>query len=263
MADLFGKSFSVFGRHFVVFTTLAAVVLSPFYLMLFAAVLLRPDRNLGYAVVNLSVMLMLIICPTIAIGAMTYGVIQDLSGRPVRILEMVRVLVRRFPPMICLAIVLLPLVPVSLLLTLIAWGAIAVFFQSVAAEPRYLLGLSVLLLILSYCTYFAAAPVCIAEQAGIGVSLSCSRFLTRGHRWQIFRAVTLIFVCDLIVGFMARMIATRIGADAGLVGADTERLIAFCLVQAVFLAFIAVVAAVLDRQLRVAKGGSDIASVFD
>jgi len=123
--------------------------------------------------------------------------------------------------------------------------------------------LSVLLLILSYCTYFAAAPVCIAEQADIGVSLSRSRFLTRGHRWQIFRAFTLIFVCNLIVSLMARMIATRIGADAGLVGADTERLIASYLVQAVFLAFIAVVAAVLYRQLRVAKGGSDIASVFD
>jgi len=60
-ADLFGKSFGVFGRHFVVFTTLAAVVLSPFYLVLLAAVLLRPDRNLGYVVVNLTVMLMLVI----------------------------------------------------------------------------------------------------------------------------------------------------------------------------------------------------------
>jgi len=263
VADLFGKSFSLFGRHFVVFTTLAAVILSPFYLMLLAAVLFRPDGNLGYVVVNLTVMLMLIICPTIANGAMTYGVIQDLSGRPVRILEMLRVLVGRFLPMIGVAIVLLPLVPVSLLLTLIAWGAVAVFFQLVTAEPRYLLGLSVLLLILSYCTYFAAAPVCIAEQAGIGVSLSRSKFLTKGHRWQIFCAFTLIFVCDLIVNVIARMVATRIGAHAGLVGADTERLIASYLVQAVFLAFIAVVAAVLYRQLRIAKGGSDIASVFD
>ena len=46
---------------------------------------------------------------------------------------------------------------------------------------------------------------------------------------------------DLIVNVMARMVATRIGAHAGLVGADTERLIASYLVQAVFLAFIAVV----------------------
>jgi hypothetical protein len=59
------------------------------------------------------------------------------------------------------------------------------------------------------------------------------------------------------------MVASRIGADAGLIGADTERLIAVYIVQAVFLAFIAVVAAVFYHQLRVAKDGADIASVFD
>ena len=42
-----------------------------------------------------------------------------MAGR-CKIREMLRVLVRRFPPMIGVAIVLLPLVPVSLLLTLVA-----------------------------------------------------------------------------------------------------------------------------------------------
>jgi hypothetical protein len=46
---------------------------------------------------------------------------------------------------------------------------------------------------------------------------------------------------DVIVSVVARMLASRVGADAGLIGADTDRLIASFIVQAVFLAFIAVV----------------------
>jgi len=73
----------------------------------------------GYVVVNLTIMLMLVICPPIANGAMTYGVGQDLRGLPVRMLETLKILLRRFPPMIGVAICLLPLVPVSFLLALI------------------------------------------------------------------------------------------------------------------------------------------------
>jgi len=94
-------------------------------------------------------------------------------------------------------------------------------------------------------------------------SQSRRKFLTQGHRWQIFGALILIFMVDVIVSVVARMLASRVGADAGLIGADTDRLIASFIVQAVFLAFIAVVAAVFHRQARVAKDGADIASAFD
>jgi len=44
------------------------------------------------------------------------------------------------------------------------------------------------------CMYYVAAPVCIAEQAGVGAGLSRSSVLTKGHRLQIFGAITLIMV---------------------------------------------------------------------
>jgi hypothetical protein len=263
LRDVFGMSFGIFGRHFGVCIALAAIVLCPFYLALLAAVVLRPDGNLRSLLPWITVMPMVVICPTIATGAMTYCVIQDLRGRPVRMLETLKVLVRRLLPMMGVAISLLPLVPVSLLLAFIVTRTIAVFFPLVGADPRYSVGSLVLFLILGFCICFAAAPVCIAEQAGIGVSLSRSRFLTKGHRWQIFGAFTVIFVIDVIVSVMARLVASRIGADADLVGADTGRLIASYIVQAVFLGFVAVVAAVFYHQLRIVKDGGLIASVFD
>src|SRR5262249_52345222 len=104
LRDIFGKSFGIFARHFVVFFTIAAIVLGPFYLVLLVAVVLRPGGNVEYVVANLMVMLMVVICPTIASGAMTYGVAQDLCGRPVRTLETLNALVRRFLPMMGIAV---------------------------------------------------------------------------------------------------------------------------------------------------------------
>jgi len=266
LREIFGKSFGIFARHFVVFFTIAAIVLGPFYLVLLVAVVLRPGGNVEYVVANLMVMLMVVICPTIASGAMTYGVAQDLCGRPVRTLETLNALVRRFLPMMGIAVSLLPLVPAGILLAAIVMATIAIFLPMVtatSADPRYLLGLFLLFLTLGYCICFAAAPVCMAEQSGVGASLSRSRFLTKGYRWQIFGAFTLIVVVDVIVSVVARMAASRIGTDAGLIVADTERLIASYIVQTVFLAFAAVVAAVLYHQLRAGKTGANIAGVFD
>ena len=251
--DVFDKSFSVFGRHFVVFTTLAAIVLSPFYLTLFAGALLMPDGDPGYLVLAaLTVMPMLVIGPTIASGVMTYGVVQDFSGRPVQILETLNVLVRNLRPMIGISVALLLLVPAGLLLTLIAS-----VFESIVIEPPYQAVSFALLLILGYSIYFAAAPACIAERAGIGVSLSRSRFLTKGHRLQISGAFILVFGFNAVVSVMAAIVASRVGAG------NTERLIASYMVQVVFLAFTAVLAAVSYYQLRLANDGSDVASVFD
>jgi hypothetical protein len=103
-----------------------------------------------------------------------------------------------------------------------------------------------------------AAPVCIAEREGVGASLSRSRFLTKGHRWQIFGAMVLIAVLGLIlIGVL-----TTAAFMTGPIGLT----VVFDGVQAVFGAFYAVMAAVFYYQLRVAKEGVDlakIASVFD
>jgi hypothetical protein len=108
------------------------------------------------------------------------------------------------------------------------------------------------------CAFFVGAPVCVAEKAGVGASLSRSRFLTRGYRGQIFGAYFLI----AILGGFNSEIAARATSAVGEIGAT----IAGYGVQAIFGAFLAVLAAVLYYQLRVAKEGIElakIASVFE
>jgi hypothetical protein len=117
------------------------------------------------------------ICWAIANGAMTYGVVQDLRGRTMSIVQAGAIAVRRF----------LPLIGVAIVAGLLFW-----------------LGFALLIVpgLIVYCLYFVAAPACIAEQAGVGASLSRSRFLTKGHRLQIFGAAALIWIVWLIVNLV-------------------------------------------------------------
>ena len=176
---------------------------------------------------------MAIVCGTIANGAMTYGVVQDLRGAPVSIGEAVIFAARRFLPLIGVAIAAGVLTSLAFILLIV---------------PGFMV----------ICAFFVAAPVCVAEKAGVRASLSRSRFLTRGYRWQIFGAYFLI----AILGGFNSEIAARATSAVGEIGAT----IVGYGVQAIFGAFLAVLAAVLYYQLRVAKEGVDlakIASVFE
>src|SRR5262249_15269663 len=115
-----------------------------------------------------------IVCNTIATGAITYGVVQDLRDGSVSIGEAIAVAARRFLPMFGVALAVGILVFLGVILLLV---------------PGIIVG----------CMYFVAAPVCIVERAGVGASLSRSRFLTKGHRWQIFGVYALVLILAFIV----------------------------------------------------------------
>jgi hypothetical protein len=254
LGDVFAKSFSVFGGHPAAFIAIAAIILTPFYLMLLPAVVAPgPDPLAGV----LLLLVMPFICPTIVNGAMTYGVVQDLRGRPARMLETSGVLVRCLLPTIVIAVCIPLLVFVAYALAGIIVGAIGTSSPVVGRSLAVLVTISLLPSIpIVYCMYAVAAPVCVAERAGILTSLSRSRFLTKGHRWQIFGAFMLIFMADLIVSLIGAIFANQIGAGA-------QGLIMSYVVQAVFAAFNAVVTAVFYYQLRIARHGVDIANIAD
>jgi hypothetical protein len=232
LGDVFSKSFGVFGRHFLAFFVLTLIAYVPSYVFGWPTALSPALAfNVTLDAWGLLVVPVSIVCGTIANGAMTYGVVQDLRGGAVSIGEAVATAARRFLPMIGVAL------SISVLATL---GFVLL------SVPGFMI----------MCAFFVAAPVCIAEKSGIRASLSRSRFLTRGHRWQIFGTYILISIIEAIVG----EIVARITGD------PTGPAIVSCGVQAVFGAFMAVIAAVFYCQLRVAKEGVDlakIASVFD
>jgi len=248
LGDVFSKAFRVFGRHIVAFFLLAVLANLPAYLVRLAIVqlaaprLVAPFSAMGLLATYSSAPVTMI-CWAIANGAMTYGVVQVLRGRTMSMTQAGAIAVRRF----------LPLIGIAILVALLFW-----------------LGLALLIVpgLIVYCLYYVAAPICVAEQAGVGTSLSRSRYLTKGHRLQIFGAVALIFVLWLIVN-LAITSATAIAVSAlGTPAATVLRAVQIVsfVAQAFFGAFNAVLVGVFYYQLRVAKDGVDIdkiASVFD
>jgi hypothetical protein len=231
LGDVFGKSFAVYGRHFVAFVVLTVFANIPSYM--FGWGFAAPDSSFSLEGWSLLAVPVVIVCGTIANGAMTYGVVQDLRGAPVSIGEAVTIAARRFLPMIGVAIASVVLTSLGFILFIV---------------PGFMV----------MCMYFVVAPVCVAEKAGVRASLSRSRFLTKGHRWQIFGAYILI----AILGAISSRIAAGATSAVGGIGA----MIVGYGVQAIFGTFNAVLAAVLYYQLRVAKEGIDlakIASVFE
>jgi hypothetical protein len=182
---------------------------------------------------------------------MTYGVVQDLRGAPVSIGEAVTIAARRF----------LPLIGVGLSVGILSFLAFIVFVLGgalLAPAGLVLIIPGIIVVAIIMCMYFVVAPVCVAERAGVRASLSRSRFLTGGYRWQIFGAYILIAIFGAISSGIAAGATSAVGGIAAtIVGFG---------VQAIFGAFGAVLAAVLYYQLRVAKEGVDlakIASVFE
>jgi uncharacterized membrane protein len=242
LGDVFSKSFSVFGRHVIAFVLLAILSNIPAFVM---AIVMGFATLPTAALIRFLTPAVTIICWMIANGAMTYGVVQDLRGGNVSIAQAIAIAARRFLPMI-----------------------------GVAISTGFLICLAGLLLLVPglivFCMYYVAAPVCIAEQVGVGASLSRSRFLTKGHRWQVFGALILIFIIEAIVAsaiFGVIHLAVSY-AGAAVVSAATSPAghVLSIVVQAVFTAFNAVIASVFYYELRVAKEGIDlakIASVFD
>jgi uncharacterized membrane protein len=143
----------------------------------------------------------------------------------------------------------LPLVGVAILVSLLFWlGSVLLIVPGLIVNAMY----------------YVAAPACVAEQAGVRASLSRSRFLTKGHRLQIFGAFVLVWIVLLITNIA---ITAAVIALAGPVTMAMRAVQVVSYVVPAFLgAFNAVLVGVFYYQLRVAKEGVDIdkiASVFD
>ena len=238
LGQAFSQSFSVFGRHFVAFVVLTVLANIPNYVFQWgfaptpAAPGALPEVN-PWALLALPIG---IICSTIATGAITYGVVQDLRDVPVSIGEAITIAARRVLPMVGVAL---------------AFGILWALGLILLVVPGFIVA----------CMYFVAAPICIVEREGVGGSLRRSRFLTKGHRWKIFGALLLIIALGLIVFVVIAGAVVSSGLMTGPGATMLQNAVA-----AVFGAFYAVLVAVFYYHLRVAKEGVDlakVASVFD
>jgi len=170
---------------------------------------------------------------TLSQAAVLYGAFQNMRGQPLNLGESMRVGLRRF----------FPVVGVALTMTIVG-----------------LLGLIIFVVpgLMFFTMSFVAIPACVVDRRGVFASIGRSSDLTRGYRWKIFALMLLCYLSDAIVEGVIEPLTSIAGAMPAFV--------AYLIWNGLWGAFYAICAVVTYHDLRVAKEGVDtaqIAAVFE
>jgi hypothetical protein len=276
VGNVISRAASMFLRNFPIYFVVTAIAGVP---PLLVGVLVpaspvaaaNPFQNAGAGGFTL---LLTIVVWLLSQAIVLCGVFQAMRGRPLRLADCLKVGLRRFFPLIGLAIFA---GIATLAYTLFLAFAIVQLTKVLQPAVLFLASLPLIVpILILYLMWFVAMPVCVLEPLGPFRSLGRSRALTKGHRWKIFWLILAILIPALIVAgvisaVMARLgiaVNLRIGLFFGLNG--TPNSVAAQVVSliwtAIWTAFYAILVAVAYHDLRVAKEGVDteqIAAVFE
>jgi hypothetical protein len=244
VGHVFSLTWSVFSRHFLTFMVVTGIASLPALLIPRPLPGANPFQNQGLLVFG--VYFLIVVLGTLSQAIVLYGAFQVMRGRPVNLVESAAVGLRRFFPIVGIAISVYLLAGLASLLLII---------------PGLML----------YMMWFVATSVCVVEQLGPFRSMGRSRELTRGHRRKIFGLILLTVIPAGIVGLVVGAVAVAalgMGAILGLSPTLITPVGQFVglLWSAIWKAFYAILAVVIYHDLRVAKEGVDteqIAAVFE
>lgn len=175
------------------------------------------------------------------IGAVAYGVVQDLRGRPAGPLAMLGASLPRAHILIGAGILSYLAMGLGFMLLIIPGFIVAV-------------GLAVV------------APVAAVERLGVIGSMQRSWSLTSGYRWHIFGLFVLLYIILFVVSIVSGLISAGIGGALGDVAGGIVQLVIELVLQAAYVVLLVATAAVAYHTLRRVKDGSsadEIAAVFD
>ena len=243
VGHVFSRAWSVFSSNFLSFILVTGIASLPALLMPHPTprtVPLDPFANIG---TTIFFGLLMIVLGTLSQAIVLYGAFQVMRGRPVDLGESARIGLRRF----------LPIVGLALLVPIFCFLASLLFII-----PGIIL----------YVMWFVAMPVCVVEQLGPFGSLGRSRQLTKGHRWKIVGLQLVIIIPALIIGGLVGAIIVGTGGFLAMASALSSTLgqVVNLVWSAIWTAFYAIVIVVTYHDLRVAKEGVDteqIAAVFE
>jgi hypothetical protein len=224
-----GQAWSVLSRNFPTFFLLTAVAAMPEAATGTIGDPFQVLRLAGLKVEGLGPLLGHVLS-TLSEAVVLYGAFQAMRGKPVSLGESMRVGLRRF----------FPVVGVAISTTLLGFLGLIVF-----VVPG----------LICFTMWFVATPACVVEGRGVFSSLGRSARLTQGHGWKIFALMLLLFFCNAIVDGQIDQALSGVPAFAGHV-----------IWNGVWNAFYAILAVVTYHDLRVAKEGVDIeqiAAVFE
>jgi hypothetical protein len=222
------QAWSVLSRNFLIFFAVTAVAAIPV-----AATGTVADPLQVLHLEGFGPFLGLVLSP-LSQAVVLYGAFQDMRGRRVDLGESMWVGLRRF----------FPVVGVAICVTLLG-----------------LLGLLAFVVpgLICFTMWFVATPACVVEGRGASASITRSADLTRGHRWKIFGLMVLLYVSDAIMdGAIDRTLTL---AESGI-----PAFVGHVIWSGIWGAFYAILVVVTYHDLRVAKEGVDIeqiVSVFE
>ena len=229
-------------RNFATFTLVKWVISIPSYLFSFWFYSFPIDTQRGYLAAHpgFSVLGMLIgvVLGGVSQAALTYGAIQKLDGHEISVGGCLKRGFALAPKAVvafflCYLMVLIPMI------FLIVPGLI------VAAM------------------LWVYMPAIVVENAGIAQSFSRSRFLTKGHRWQIFGFFMLLAALYIV---MEIVIFQTVGMGNLLLAMQKPLVvISLSAISLVLLTYLTLMTAAAYYYLRAEKegAGSDVARVFD
>lgn len=232
------RTWEIMTQAFGKFFALALIPMAPVILL---TVLVGPSSGQtsgqpsGAAMGGLAsiTILLTVVLQLIAQATIIYGTFQELKGQEFSIGESLSVGFRRFMPVLGVG--------------LLGW---------------LLIGLASILLLVPglilFCMWYVMVPVCVIEKPGVWPSLGRSSELTKGCRWQIFGLLILVIIATFLITFVFEFVAALTGSVIIILAVKG-------LSQVFIVAYGAILAAVVYRDLRMAKEGVDtskIANIF-
>jgi hypothetical protein len=252
----------VFGRNFLTFTIVTGIAGLPNLLLQRGPSGAVPFVNPGLATLGIILILVLYL---ISQAMVLNAAFQVVNGRPIRLAESLGVGLRRFFPILGLAIVA-ALAMVAYLIGVVA--AVATLGNLVHSPGLTVLASFAAMIpaVMLYLMWFVATPACVVERQGPIRSLGRSRALTKGHRLKLFGLTLLVLLPGLIISGVIAVVVIALGSAAapGL-GALVARIVSL-IWNAVWMAFHAILGTVAYHDLRAAKEGlgpEQIATVFE
>jgi hypothetical protein len=231
VGQVLNRTFSVLSRNLLPFCVVTAIAYLPNFLFQGGEVQYMTPGERGTLI--FTGLIVALVLSALSEAIVLFGAFEDMRGRPVNLLESVKVGLARFFPVIGVALLVGLLTGLAALLLVIP----AFFVVTIL---------------------FVAMPVCIVERMGPIKSLGRSAALTKGNRWKILGLWLLVIVITAIGSGVIAAIGNLLGAAVD----DVLKLVWGALAGA----FNAIMVVVAYHDLRVAKEGVDtdrIASVFD
>lgn len=236
VGDVVATTFGTWAKNFVPFTLLALVVYSP--LLLLSLVIRGAAEAGGGLGIVLSIGLVFfalgVLLGQVLTGALTFGVVQSLRGKPVTLSDSLKVGLARMFPALGTGIVVGVLIAIGMVLLCV---------------PGLIL----------MCVLAAAVPAAVIEKPGVMGALKRSAALTEGSRWQIFVLFLIVFALSWLYGRF-------VGPSIIGIGGPVAVLLHFAVTNLVIQVINGVGSAVVYYQLRTKKEGAsaeDIAKVFE